>query len=194
VPYPHDLALAARELDDAGWRLRGSERYKDGRPLALGIALAASPADAARIAVIAQEQLTRLGAAVTVKGYPENLFSSPEGPLRTGRFNLTPAALIGGSDPEQSLNVLCAQASDGGENYSRYCSPALEAAFADQSQARDDARRRRDFDAIAAIVRDGVPLIPLYDLVYTEGIGARVTAYRRNMLRYPVRPQEWDVR
>jgi peptide/nickel transport system substrate-binding protein len=192
--YPHDLARAAALLDAAGWRLRGNLRYRGGMPLSLDIGFGATLSDAARIAVIAQEQLARMGAIVTVKGYAPNVFSSPAGPLRTGRFALTPAALIGGSDPEQSLNLQCAQAADGGENYARYCSPRFETAFADQLRATSDGRRQRDFETIDRIVHDDVPLVPLYDLVYTEGVSQRVTVYRRNMLRYPVRPQEWDVR
>jgi peptide/nickel transport system substrate-binding protein len=192
--YPHDLARAERDLDAAGWRLYGGVRSKDGRPLALLLALAPTDAVLPRIAVIVQEQLARLGATVTVKAYPANLFSSPEGPLRTGRFALTPAALIAGSDPEQSINLRCAQARNGGENYSRYCSPLLEALFAGQAGATGEVQRERDFDAIANLVHDDVPLVPLYDLLYLQGVDERVTGYARNMLRFPVRPENWDAR
>jgi len=191
--YPHDLSFAGRELDAAGWGLRGQTRFKAGLPLTFLLAFEEGHADVSRIAVLAQEQLAQLGAEVTVKGFPANLFTSPAGPLRTGRFAMTPAALIGGSDPEQSLNLLCGQAQDGGTNYSRYCSPRLESLFADQLRAATDARRNRDFGGIARVVRDEVPLVPLYDLVYLEGVDRRVTVYRRNMLRYPVRPEEWDA-
>jgi peptide/nickel transport system substrate-binding protein len=192
--FPYDPSLAARDLDAAGWTLDGGVRMKDGKPLTLLIALNATLVDVTRVAVIAQQQLGAIGAVVTVKSYPGNLFTSPAGPLRTGRFSLTPSALIGGADPEQSLNVLCSQARDGGENYARFCSPPLDRLYAAQMAATGDAERRRDFEAIATIVRDDVPLIPLYDLVYTEGVTNRVQVYRRNMLRYPVRPEEWSVR
>ncbi len=192
-PYPHDLTLAERELDAAGWRVRGHARFKDGRPLTFLLAFESGYADLPRIAVLAQEQLALLGAEVTIKAFPANLFTSPAGPLRSGQFALTPAALIGGSDPEQSLNLLCDEAQDGGTNYSRYCSPRLESLFADQLRAATDARRDRDFAAIALAVHNDVPLVPLYDLVYLEGVDRRVTGYRRNMLRYAVRPEEWDA-
>ena len=44
------------------------------------------------------------------------------------------------------------------------------------------------------MVHDDVPLVPLYDLLYIEGVDTRVTGYARNMLRYPVRPEDWDAR
>jgi peptide/nickel transport system substrate-binding protein len=191
--YPHDLAQAGRELDAAGWRLHDNVRTKDGKPLTLLIAVNSEQADVTRIAVIAQQQLAAIGADATVKTYPPNLFTSPAGPLRTGNFALTPAALIGGADPEQSLNVLCTQARDGGTNYARFCSPQLDRLFAAQSSETRDEARRRDFAAMAAIVHDDVPLVPLYDLVYIEGVSLRVSGYERNMLRYPVRPENWDV-
>jgi peptide/nickel transport system substrate-binding protein len=191
--YPHDLSAAARELDAAGWRRHGNARERGGRPLELLVAYESGLADVARISVLVQQQLAQLGAVVTVKAYPSNLFTSPVGPLRTGRFALTPAALIGGSDPEQSLNIRCDQAQDGGENYARYCSRAFESLFADQLSAASDGRRNRDFAAIARVIHDEVPLVPLYDLVYEEGVDRRVTGYRRNMLRYPVHPEEWDA-
>ncbi len=194
APYPFDLVRAGRELDAAGWQRHGTVRSKDGRPLALLVALDPNIAVVPRIAVIVQEQLARLGAEVSVKSYATNVFSAPDGPLRTGRFSITPGALIAGSDPEQSINVRCAQARDGGENYSRYCSPRLEALFARQAVAPTEAERDRDFDAIANVVHDDVPLVPLYDLLYIEGVDTRVTGYARNMLRYPVRPEDWDAR
>jgi hypothetical protein len=60
--------------------------------------------------------------------------------------------------------------------------------------AGTDARRERDFDALQSQARSDVPVIPLYDEIYLEGVDARVTGYRRNMLRFPVAPEAWDAR
>lgn len=192
--YPHDLASAGRELDRAGWRLQGKARLKGGRPLILIGALDATSAVSASIALVVQEQLAPLGVGVTLKPYASNVFSAPAGPLRTGRFTFTPSRLFGGSDPEQSINLLCATSRDGGDNYSRYCSEPLERYFADQLAARNEAQRQRDFDAIARLVAADVPLIPLYDSLYIQGVDTRVSGYARNMLRYPVNAENWDAR
>ena len=192
-PYPYDPAAAARELDAAGWHLRGRNRVKAGKQLEFVGAYDASKPELGRVTVVVQNQLAQLGVGVTVKAYANNLYSSPAGPLRTGRFSFTTGGLIGGSDPEQSINLLCSQARDGGDNYARFCSPALETYFTRQMAARSEAERHRDFDAIAKIARDEVPLLPLFEILYVQGVDTRVTGYTRNMLRYPVRAEAWDA-
>jgi len=194
APYRFDPAGAARDLDAAGWRLQGSLRVKDGSPMSLLYAVNSDDPLQVPLALIAQSQLARVGIRATLKAYPSAFFSAPSGPLRSGRFSLVFAQFIGGSDPEQSINLLCAQARNGGESYSRYCSPRFEAIFADQMQARSETRRQRDFDALQRQVRVDVPLIPLYDEIYLEGVDERVTGYRKNMLRFPVAPEAWDAR
>lgn len=191
--YRHDIAAAARELDAAGWRLSGGVRRKDGQPLTLLYAVDGEDPVEPPLAVLADQQLAKLGVRTTIKAYPAALFNAPAGPLRTGTFALVFSQFIGGSDPEQSINLLCAQARNGGESYSRYCSPRFERLFADQMHTRSEARRDADFDAMRRLVHDDVPLIPLYDEVYLEGVGTRVTGYAKNMLRYPVAPEAWDA-
>jgi peptide/nickel transport system substrate-binding protein len=191
--YAHDLREAGRELDAAGWRLAGKIRTKRGVPLTLLCVTDASRPIFVRTAVIVQSQLAALGADVTIKTYTPALLAAPDGPQRSGRFSILPGRYIGGSDPEQSINLLCAEAHGGGSNYSRYCSARLEQLFGAQMHAHRTAERAADFVAMARLVRDEVPLIPLYDLLYIEGVDTRVLNYRRNMLRYPVHAELWDI-
>ena len=118
---------------------------------------------------------------------------SPEGAARTGRFGLLITAMIGGSDPEQSLNFSCESARTGGADSARYCSPRVEQLYAQQHVASSEKERERLFNAIAQAVHGDIPSIPLFDLVYIEGVNKRVTGYEFNMLRYPVRPEDWDA-
>jgi peptide/nickel transport system substrate-binding protein len=192
--YPHDLQRAQRELDRAGWHLHGSQRIKDGSPLGLVLVADASRPLYVRIGVAIQAQLTRLGADVTIKNYPPELLSAPDGPERTGRFSVLVGRYIGGSDPEQSINLLCSQARNGGGNYARYCSDRFDALVEHQTTATNDVARQRDFDAVDAAVHDDVPVIPLCNPVYIEGVDRRVDGFARNMLRFPVHAESWDAR
>jgi peptide/nickel transport system substrate-binding protein len=192
--FADDLAAAARELDAAGWRLQSGVRVKDGMPLQLVCAVNAEVPVMPRVAIIVQERLARLGIAVTVKAYPYAQFTAPDGPERTGHFSLLVANYIGGADPEASINLLCEDALPGGPNFARYCSPRLEALYTAQMNARGERERERDFVAIARLVHDDVPLVPLFDEVYLEGVDVRVSGYRKNMLRFPVHPEEWDAK
>jgi len=194
TPYRYDLLAAQRELDAAGWLLHGKLRSKAGLPLSLLVVADASRPTTTRIAVIAQAELAALGAQVRIKTYTPAVMSAPDGPQRSGRFSVLPGQFIGGSDPEQSVNTLCAEAHGGGGNYSRYCSAPLERLYAAQMAAQTEATRDADFNAIAKRIDVDVPLIPLYDLVYIEAVDERVTGYLRNMLRYPVHAEAWDAR
>jgi peptide/nickel transport system substrate-binding protein len=193
-PFADDVATAARELDAAGWRLHNGVRVKYGIPLQLVCAVNSEIPVAPRVAIIIQERLNRLGIAVVVKAYPTALFTAPDGPERTGRFSLLVANYIGGADPEASINLLCADALPGGPNFGRYCSPRLEALYAAQMRAQSEGQRERDFDAMARLIHDDVAVVPLFDEIYLEGVDLRVSGYRKNMLRFPVRPEEWDAR
>jgi peptide/nickel transport system substrate-binding protein len=192
--YPFDLARARRELDAAGWHLHGNLRVKDGTPLTLLLITDASRPLYVRISVAIQAQLARLGADVTIKNYTPALLAAPNGPERTGHFSVLVGRYIGGSDPEQSIDLLCSQARNGGGNYARYCSARFDALVEHQTAVDDDARRGRDFDALARIVHDDVPLIPLCTPLYIEGIDAHVDGFERNMLRFPVHPETWDTK
>lgn len=192
--FVHDPAAARRELDAAGWHLNGRTRVKNGMPLSLLVITDATRPILGRIAVVLQSQLAKAGLDVTIKAYTSALLAAEDGPQRGGRFSLSIGGLIGGSDPEQSLNVLCAQATGDGENYMRYCSPRVEALFRRQMTATNERARTAALAAIAAVVRADVPLIPLYADVTIEGVDERVTGYARNMLRYPVHPEDWDTK
>ena len=192
--FRFDPAAAGRELDAAGWRLHGTVRVKDGSSMNLLYAVNADDPLEAPLALVVQSQLARIGVRTTLKAYPSSFFSAPNGPLRSGRFALVFAQFIGGSDPEQSANFLCAQARNGGESYSRYCSHRFETIFRDQMRTPSVSARQHDFDALQRLLRDDVPVVPLYDELYLEGVDARVTGYRRNMLRFPVTPEAWDAK
>lgn len=191
-PAAFDLGRAMRALDDDGWRQHGAFRTKDGKRLTFLVVFDSTRTQATRTAVIVQQQLAKLGIDVVLKGYQAAVLSSETGPVRTGKFSLSISQLLGGSDPEQSINMQCAQVRSG-ENYSRFCSPALDAHVAAQRSATSDVARYGAFDAIATIVHDDVPLIPISEMAFFEGVDRRVTSYQRNMLRFPVHAELWDA-
>lgn len=181
-PYPHDLAAARREL-------RGIRT-----PLTALFGLDAENPIQVRIATLVQAQLAAVGLRVSIKSDPTRLWYSPEGLLRNGKATMMSEAWVGGSDPEQSLNLRCVQARPGDENHSFYCSRRFEALFDDQTRTSSEPQRDRDFNAMQRLVHADVPVIPLYYEEFLVGLDRRVTNYQLNMLRIPVRPELWDVR
>lgn len=193
APRKRDLALAAREFDEAGWTMHDGERVKGGTRLEPTLILFAGRAVDLRVATLVQEQLSQLGVAVSVKPFPTSVFNALDGPLRNGRFTMSLEGWLGGADPEQSIVFTCAQVGINGNNTSRYCNSALDALVADQTTTSSTPQRRSDLRRIQRIVFEQLPVVPLYYENYLEAVGTRVHGFARNMLRYPVNPESWDV-
>ena len=177
-PYPYDLAAARALL--AGKRVRGS------------LVVQAGSIDV-RTATIVQHDLAQAGIDVYVKPVAVALYNAPSGPVRNARFMLTIDGWLGGADPEQSIVFLCSQATVDGDNNGRFCNPRFEQLFADQQTTSSERRRRADFKAMQELIHDHLPIVPLYYQSFFDGVNARVRDFKRNMLRYPVDPQDWDA-
>jgi peptide/nickel transport system substrate-binding protein len=190
----HDQAAAAAELDAAGWSLEHGVRMKDGSPLDVTIVAEGPGTPSTSDASIVQHQLAAVGIDAAIKLFPVAMFNGPDGPLRTGKFNLASSIWIGGADPEQSVVFSCDQIGPDGDNISRFCDRRFEAAFDDQVTTSDDRRRAADFMTMQRIVYDRLPVIPLTYFDYFDGVSPRVTGFARNMLEYPVDAEDWDAR
>jgi peptide/nickel transport system substrate-binding protein len=188
APIAHDDLKAAALLDAAGWHLERGVRMKNGVPLELTF-VTYVPGHG----VIEQDQLAAAGIRMTIKRFPRTTFFAPDGPLRTGRFNIADGDWIGGADPEQSVVFACSQIGVDGNNVSRFCDRRFDAAFADQAVAPDQGRRARDFTIMQQIVYDRLPIVPLDILVSFDAVNRRVTGFARNMLAFPVAAETWDV-
>jgi peptide/nickel transport system substrate-binding protein len=193
-PYRHDLAAAGRELDAAGWRMQNGVRRRNGIALTGLAGVNSEDPVNVRIATLVQAQLAAVGMQVSIKSNPTRIWFSPDGLLRNGKATIVSQSWVGGSDPEQSLNLRCVEAVKGDENHSFYCSPRFEALFADQARTPSQEQRERDFDAMQLLVHHDVPVIPLYYEQRLMGVSRRITGYNLNMLWIPVDPQAWDAR
>jgi len=192
-PIARDSAAAGAVLDRAGWRLQRGVRVKSGVPLEVLLVrqeLGQGPGSEA----IIQRQLADDGIRVTIKSFPSSTFNAPNGPLRSGRFNMAAQGWIGGADPEQSVVFACDQVGPNGNNLQRFCDPRFEAAFVDQAVTPDERERERDFIAMQQIVYDRLPVVPLDYLRYFDAEGPRVAGFARNMLGYPVNAESWDAK
>jgi peptide/nickel transport system substrate-binding protein len=192
-PYRHDVALANRELDEAGWRMRDGVRSKGSITLGGVIGANSENPISVRIATVIQSQLTAVGMRFTVKTNPTTTWFSYSGLLRNGKAAIVSESWVGGSDPEQSLNLRCAEATPGGSNHSFYCSKQFDTLFEDQTRAPTESARQRDFDAMQWLVHRDVPVLPLYYEFYLQGVDRRVVNYELNMLRMPVNAELWDT-
>ncbi len=141
-----------------------------------------------RIATVVQQELAQDGVHVTIKKFPTAVFNAPDGPIRNAHFDLSIDGWLGGADPEQSIIFTCSQRTQNGSNISRFCSSRFDALFADQQSTGSGAARMRDFAQMQQIVHAQIPVIPMYYLIWYDGLSDRVHGFARNMLEYPVSP------
>jgi peptide/nickel transport system substrate-binding protein len=192
TPIVANPRAAASELDAAGWKLQGETRVKDGAPLAM---LFVEPAGSgSEVGPIVQQELHAAGIQTTIKTFPATSFNGPNGPLRTGRFNITFQGWIGGADPEQTVTFACSQIGPNGNNIARFCDRGFEAAFEDQAVTSSDRQRGDDFGTMQRVVYERLPAVPLDYLRFFDVVNARVTGFGRNMLGYPVDAETWDAK
>ena len=147
-----------------------------------------------RTPAIVQQELSAIGIHAAIKTFPASTFNGPDGPLRTGRFNIASQGWIGGGDPEQSVVFACSQIGPNGNNISHFCHRHFDEAFANQMITSDDRKRADDFQTMQQIVYDQMPSIPLDYVRWFDAVNVRVSGFARNMLGYPVDAQTWDVR
>jgi peptide/nickel transport system substrate-binding protein len=195
--WRYDPAAAAADFERAGWRLRDGMRYKDGQPLSLLFAYVSTSVQARRLAAIYQSDLARVGVSLLVKGYPSTLFfgSAASGGIeRGGNFDLAYTEWWGGSDPEESAAFTCINRAPNGANTSRWCDPAYDAYYAQQTVIPDGAARTAAFHGMQRVAHAGL----LGDfLVTTTGytlVRDRVEGFAPNMILQYGNSDGWDVR
>jgi len=193
-PNAYDPTAAARELDAQGWKRTGSLRSKFGRPLAVDVAYEASSEEARNVAAVIQEDLARIGVDATVRGYPTTVFYAvPAGVYYGGRFNLAVSGFYGGSDPEQSEFWTCDRVAPNGPNVARFCDPAYDRLFAQQSQLTQRQARRAAFDAMQRTVAEAGVFAPFVYRGDYSAVNPAVRGWSPNMLFEYSNSNDWDV-
>jgi peptide/nickel transport system substrate-binding protein len=130
--HPHDPLEARRLLREAGWA-PGPDGImrKDGQALSLVLVTNNSSVTRRREALEVQAMLREVGVDTEVKSYPADVLFAPAGMggiLQLGRFDISVSGWYAGIDPDNSTQFTCANFPPSGYNYSRYCSPEMEAA------------------------------------------------------------------
>lgn len=194
-PLIYDRRQASHDLDQAGWRLTGNRRIKNGTTLA--IELVSDTRDYnRRITAIVQRDLAQVGIDVIIRTYPNTVMYAPAaagGIQYGGRFNIFSDNYYGGIDPEQSEFSTCAKVAPNGDNMARFCDRTFDAAYAAQQLTLDRAARTRAFSVMQRRIRDEAVLVPLaYDQEYIA-INPALNGFRPNMLYDYWNAEEWDV-
>jgi peptide/nickel transport system substrate-binding protein len=97
---PFDTAAAAKLLDDAGWKLQGETRVKDGKPLALRLPLAPGSSVGQQISELVRSMAQKVGIKIEVQSVPGDQFFSQY--VTPGNFDVVLFGWAGGAFPVTS--------------------------------------------------------------------------------------------
>jgi peptide/nickel transport system substrate-binding protein len=158
---------AGNLLDDAGWKLEGNVRTKDGKPLAVTFVVPNGVASSNQIAELVRAMLDRIGVRVDVMPVPTPDFFKQY--MNPGQFDLTVFSFLGKPFPISSnkASYVSPKTGTGGEldflqNFSRIGTPQIDALF-DEATSEFDEQKAIDLaNQIDAALWREVHSLPLY--------------------------------
>jgi peptide/nickel transport system substrate-binding protein len=158
--YRPDTARAL--LDEAGWRLSGDTRVRNGAPLALELVISAGIAESRTEAELIKSMLEQVGVAVTIRAAPAGEFFSKN--IIPGRFDLAVFTWGGRPYPISINESIFAnpKPDDIQQNYARVGSPQIDELFRKATAELDPDRAAEIAHQIDGELWRVLPSIPLY--------------------------------
>ena len=162
---PFDLVLAAKLLDQAGWKAGPDGiRAKNGHRLNLDFATSTGTPDTDSAIELIRANWQKIGVAITVQHYPAPLMFAPyanNGIVYGGKWDVITFGW--GGDPVGDLSNLysCEQIPPAGQNDPRYCDRAVDAAMQAFKQEYDEKKRQKYSNIFQAGIAKDVPIIVL---------------------------------
>jgi peptide/nickel transport system substrate-binding protein len=164
--YPYNPALAAKLLDQAGWKAGPDGiRVKNGTRLSLQLSYIGGQNIAEEIAALIQQEAKAVGIEIAQKTYPADLYFASQqagGILNSGKYQLAYYGWVSGVDPDDSALYGCNEFPPQGQNVLFWCDTTLNAAEIDTLGTMDQARRKRDYHIIATELGEQAPTVFLF--------------------------------
>lgn len=168
---PFDLRRANALLDRARW-IRGDDgvRRKAGVRLELDVATGLGTPDSDAMLELVRQWWSQIGVAINLRRYTAPAFFgsfADRGVLATGRFDVANYSSAFDAIGDLSPSYACDQIPPAGQNVTRYCDPAVDAALRRFRMELSFAARRPYANFIQARLARDVPTIVLgvYDHV-----------------------------
>ncbi len=163
----YDPARAAQLLDEAGWRLEGAVRRKDGRPLEIRMIIPAAVATSRQESELIQNMLSRVGVTLNIQTVPTGDFFDKY--IRPGQFDFTVFSWIGTPFPISSSKSVYAKPTknargelDIQQNYARVGSDEIDALFTQANAELDRQKAIAIANQIDALIWQEVHSLTLY--------------------------------
>ncbi len=191
----YDPAAARALLHAAGFVPGpGGIVTRGGKPLQLVFAFSVANASARIAAVQVPAYLRAVGIDVVAKGYSgAQLFGgyAAGGILQTGNFDLAWYTMTLGIDPDTSGRFTCASIPPNGQDYSRYCSPEMDAAEALGVASPDQTRRRKAYATVQRLLARDAPIDFVYWPKSVDAFDARLKGIGPNPVVASWNAEDW---
>ncbi|MGH8900893.1 MAG: ABC transporter family substrate-binding protein [Egibacteraceae bacterium] len=158
---------ARARLDEAGWKLDGGVRAKDGKQLAIRFVIPAQVAQTKQMAELVQGMLGEVGVKVEIETVPGDDFSDKY--IAPGNFDLTAFAWLGTPFPISSSKSIYASPKPGPDgqldvqqNYARVGSDEIDRLFDQATAELDTAKAVQLANEIDAKIWQEVHSLVLY--------------------------------
>jgi peptide/nickel transport system substrate-binding protein len=158
---------AAQLLDEAGWKLEGTVRKKDGRTLDINCVIPAAVATSRQESELMQNMLGQVGVKLTINTVPSPDFF--EKYVRPGQFDVTLFSWIGTPYPISSSRSLYAKPTVGAggqlaiqQNYARIGSDEIDGLYVQATQELDRQRAITLANRIDTLIWQEVHSLTLY--------------------------------
>ena len=192
-----NVAASESILDAAGWR-PGADgtRVRGGRRLTLGLAYRSDSVTDRNAGVVIASMLRPAGIDVELKSYTTALFYGPfseNGILASGHYEAGLLTWYAGVDPDDSSQLVCDQRPPAGYNWSRYCTPAMDAAQRSALTQYDRPSRRRAYSQIQRLLARDNPYVYLWWPRQIEAVNDDLHAFRPNGLVEDWNAYQWSL-
>ena len=196
--YPFDPGKARAMLDAAGWA-PGPDgiRRKNGVPLTLMMTGYTGSATLNATQEVVQREWRDVGVDVQIKNYPTNVLYAPlgdNGVEQSGRFDSIVESWGNGSDPDDAVLFVCANAPPNGWNVYHLCDKRLDAAEAIALSVNDQTVRKEQYAIVQQRLADQVPVIFLWFERYITVANSDLTGFRPSHVGSEWwNPWEWSI-
>ncbi len=192
----YDPAHARALLRQAGY-VPGPDGLvmKDGRRLTLEFAYGQNVITSRLIVVGIQAYLRAVGIDVSVKGYStQQMFAGygAGGIFQSGNFDLAWYTVTLGIDPDSSGRFTCGAFPPHGQNYSRYCSPAMDAAQNAGLDTPNEGARKIAYARSQALLARDVPIVFVFWPKNVDAYDARLRGFAPNPVTPTWNAHEWS--
>jgi peptide/nickel transport system substrate-binding protein len=183
---PFDLAVAAKLLDEAGWKVGPDGlRAKNGHELNLNFATAAGAPDTDSAIELIRANWQKLGVGITVHHYPSPLLFAPyaqNGIVYGGKWDVV--TFSWGGDPIGDLSNLysCDQIPPKGQNDPRYCNRAVTAAMDKFKAEYDEAKRQKYSEIVQGGIAKDAPIVVMDILEDIYAYNSDLTGFKPNQV------------